>query len=105
MVGARLAEEFLMEVSVYADKEQWAKINIDSMRQIAVNNERSTNGNSAELSVILMTRFPQKLSDVRFTNPTSKVVSASVAKPLNTESNAQTRGTTLMPGHQATRNA
>jgi hypothetical protein len=24
---------------------------------------------------------------------------------LNTESNAQTRGTTLMPGHQATRNA
>jgi hypothetical protein len=36
----------------------------------------------------LRSLFPQKQSDVSFTNPTSKV-GAAIAKPLVTESNAQ----------------
>jgi hypothetical protein len=60
-------------------EEQWAKINIDrrdchTLRRPVSKTRRTTaTPVTAELNIILKTLFPQKLSNVSFTKPTSMV--------------------------------
>jgi hypothetical protein len=60
-------------------KKQWAKIPIDkryhsTLRRIVLKNHRTTAAQvTAELNIHFARPFPQKLSGVSFTNPTSMV--------------------------------
>jgi hypothetical protein len=97
-------------------QEQWAKINIDRKRSSYIEKNCfqksqycSTGDRTAEMNTHLEDLFPQKLSDVNFTNPTSTLVvglqllSLSLLKAMLRCVNDGVM--TMKPGHQTTGNA
>jgi hypothetical protein len=63
-----------------SEEEQWAKDNIDRKRTSFIEKDcfeklqyGSTGKSEMDIYLFLKTLFPQKLSDPRFTNPTSTV--------------------------------